>query len=73
MHLADALCVHMDEAANAAVPVAGKAETSVIPANLEALTVAELKALATAEGIDLGNAEKKSDIVAAIRASRVVA
>lgn len=33
-------------------------------------TVADLKATAEAEGIDLGDATKKADIIAAIRAAR---
>ncbi|TCJ23022.1 SAP domain-containing protein [Nocardioides jejuensis] len=38
----------------------------VDPDNLSALTVAELRDLATERGIDLGDATKKADIVAAI-------
>ena len=37
---------------------------------LNAMTVAELKALAEAEEIDLGDATKKADIVAAIELAR---
>jgi hypothetical protein len=37
---------------------------------LEALKVADLKALAEAEGIDLGDASKKADIISAIELAR---
>lgn len=40
------------------------------PASLERLTVAELRALAQAEEVDLGDAERKADIIAAIEAAR---
>ena len=36
-------------------------------------TVADLKSLAELEGVDLGEATKKADIIAAIRARRVAA
>lgn len=37
---------------------------------LEAMTVAQLKALAEAEAVDLGEAKLKADIIAAIKAAR---
>ena len=37
---------------------------------LEAMTVAQLKALAETEAVDLGEASKKAEIVAAIKAAR---
>jgi len=40
---------------------------------LEAMNLPDLKSTATAEGVDLGNATKKADIVAAIRAHRAPA
>lgn len=40
------------------------------PKELAHMTVAELRALAEAEGIDLGDAAKKADIVAAIELAR---
>jgi hypothetical protein len=46
--------------------VAGESE----PEGLAALKVADLKALAEAEGIDLGDAVKKADIIAAIELGR---
>lgn len=41
--------------------------------DLDALTVNDLKATAASEGVDLGAATKKDDIIAAIRAHRVPA
>lgn len=41
------------------------------PEDLHALTIAKLKELAEAEGIDLGDATKKDDIIAVIEARRV--
>lgn len=41
-------------------------DTSNEPVGLEAMTVPQLKALAEARGIDLGDATKKADIIAAI-------
>lgn len=40
------------------------------PVNLDALTVAELKAMADRDGIDITGHAKKADIVAAIRLAR---
>jgi hypothetical protein len=43
------------------------------PEGLAALKVAELKELAEAEGIDLGDAAKKADIISAIELAREAA
>jgi hypothetical protein len=54
---------------NKAVPVKG-GKASADDGSLEAQTVPELKALAEAEEIDLGDATKKADIIAAIELAR---
>ncbi len=52
------------------VDVNGNVIEAVKPADgLEAKTVAELRALAAEKNIDLGDATKKADIIAAIEAS----
>lgn len=38
--------------------------------SLSSLTIPELKALAASEGVDLGDASKKTDIIAAIELAR---
>lgn len=40
------------------------------PAGLEAMTIKELQALAAEKGIDLGDATKKADIIAAVEAAK---
>jgi len=42
-------------------------QAAVTPKPVDSMTVAELKAYATEVGIDLGDAEKKADILAKIK------
>lgn len=48
--------------------VASAADAVMADKELDEMTVAELKAVAEQQGIDLGNAKKKADILKAIRA-----
>ena len=58
----------VEEAAGAAGALVGVAGEDATP--LAGMTVAALKATAEAESIDLGDAVKKADIIAAIEAAR---
>lgn len=65
--------VELNEAEHTVAMLMGWFEEVDGDGELDGMKVADLKALAEAEGIDLGDATKKADIIAAIELAREAA